>query len=212
MPSALSAEAAGWGPAGPDAASIRRIAMALGVGRNEWATGFVRAEDRDEVLLATWERGAAPASAETMTVAAEVLAMTRAALRAHPANASAFVKRERTDLGQRLHDDLLQTVTGAVLELEALRQSPGVPEQSLQAIDAAREALHRSVADIRRTVAALSDGRPPADPVDGMGDSLPGYIESMVEQWGLSTRVVVEGCSRSAHRCPVAGRDPGKRS
>lgn len=202
MPSALSAEAAGWGPAGPDAASIRRIAMALGVGRNEWATGFVRAEDRDEVLLATWERGATPASAETMTVAAEVLAMTRAALRAHPANASAFVQRERTDLGQRLHDDLLQTVTGAVLELEALRQSPGVPEQSLQAIDAAREALHRSVADIRRTVAALSDGRPPADPVDGMGNSLPGYIESMVEQWGLSTRVVVEG---DLQRVPPTG-------
>jgi signal transduction histidine kinase len=193
LPSALAAEAAGWGPAGPDAASVRRIAMALGVGRNDWATGFVRAEDRDELLLATWDRGATPATEETMTVAAEVVAMTRAALRAHPANTTAYVKRERTELGQRLHDDVLQTITGAVLELEALRQSPGVPGDGLEAIDNAREALRRSVADIRRTVAALSEGRTPADPAAGMSDSLPGYIESVVEQWGLSTRVVIEG-------------------
>jgi signal transduction histidine kinase len=193
LPPALSAEAAGWGPTGPDHASTRRIAMALGVGRGEWATGFVRAEDRDEVLLATWERDATPATHETMTVAAEVVAMTRAALRAHPSNTAAHVQRERAELGQQLHDDVLQTMTGAVLELEALLQSPDVPEAGRQAIDAARQSLHGSVADLRRTVAALSAGRSVADPAEGLADGLPGYIESVVEQWGLSTRVVVEG-------------------
>lgn len=193
LPPALSMEATTWGSAGPDLASIRRIAMALGVGSNEWATGFVRAEDRDELLLATWERGDGPATPDTMAVAAEVVAMTRAALRAHPANTSSFMRRERAQLAERLHDDVLQTVTGAVLELEALAKAKGLPALGLKAIDASREALHRSVGDLRNAIGALSEGRPLVDPTEGSGVSLPGYIESVVEQWGLSTRVVVEG-------------------
>jgi len=193
LPPNLSTEAATWGSGGPELASIRRIAMALGVGSDEWATGFVRAEDRDELLLATWGRGGGQATPETMAAAAEVVAMTRAALRAHPANTSSFVRRERAQLAERLHDDILQTVTGAVLELEALAHAEGLPAPGLLAIETAREALRRSVGDLRNAIGALSEGRPLVDPTEGSGDSLPGYIESVVEQWGLSTRVVVEG-------------------
>jgi len=126
-----------------------------------------------------------------MLVAAEVVAMTRAALRTHPANTSAYLQRERTRLGERLHDDLLQSVTSAVLELETLAHTDGIPSDGLEAIETTREALRRSVAEIREVVAALAEGRPPADPT--APESLPNYIESVIEQWGLSTRVVVEG-------------------
>lgn len=191
LPANLASEASTWDHGGPDAASMRRIAMALGIGSNDWATGFIRDEDRDELLVASWDRGAEIASADTMLVAAEVVAMTRAALRTHPANTSAYLQRERTRLGERLHDDLLQSVTSAVLELETLAHTDGIPSDGLEAIETTREALRRSVAEIREVVAALAEGRPPADPT--APESLPNYIESVIEQWGLSTRVVVEG-------------------
>jgi signal transduction histidine kinase len=128
-----------------------------------------------------------------MLVAAEVVAMTRAALRTHPASSSAFLQRERARLGERLHDDLLQAVTSAVIELEALAHADGIPAEGLEAIETTREALRRSVADIRTVVAALSEGRSPADPAESAPESLPNYIENVIEQWGLSTRVMVEG-------------------
>jgi signal transduction histidine kinase len=193
LPANLAAEASTWGSTGPDAAAMRRIAMALGIGSNDWATGFVREDDRDELLVATWERGAEIATEDTMLVAAEVAAMTRAALRTHPASASAFLQRERTRLGEQLHDDLLQSITSAVIELEALAQAEGIPAGGMQAIATTREALRRSVADIREVVAALSEGRSPTEPAQTTPESLPSYIENVIEQWGLSTRVVVEG-------------------
>jgi len=193
LPANVSSEASTWGPAGPDAAAMRRIAMALGIGSTDWATGFVREDDRDELLIATWDRGAETATADTMLVAAEVVAMTRAALRTHPSSASAYLQRERTRLGERLHDDLLQSVTSAVIELEALAQSTGIPAGSERAIATTREALRRSVADIREVVAALSEGRMLADSAETTPESLPTYIENVIEQWGLSTRVMVEG-------------------
>src|SRR5262249_49301844 len=128
----------------------------------------------------------------TMLVAAEVVAMTRAALRTHPASTSAYLQRERTRLGEQLHDDLLQSVTSAVIELEALTQTDGIPAGGKQAVATTREALGRSVADIREVVAALSEGRSPTESAQ-TAESLPTYIENVIEQWGLSTRVVVEG-------------------
>jgi signal transduction histidine kinase len=128
-----------------------------------------------------------------MLVAAEVVAMTRAALRTHPSSTSAYLQRERTRLGERLHDDLLQSVTSAVIELEALTQTDGIPSVGKEAIAVTREALRRSVADIREVVAELSEGRSPADSAEQAPESLPSYIENVIEQWGLSTRVVVEG-------------------
>jgi signal transduction histidine kinase len=193
LPANLSSEASTWGPAGPDAASMRHIAMALGIGSTDWATGFVRDDDRDELLIATWERGAEVASADTMLVAAEVVAMTRAALRTHPASTSAYLQRERTLLGERLHDDMLQSVTSAIIELEALAHMDGIPAGGKQAIATTREALRRSVADIREVVAALSEGRSPTDSAETTPESLPTYIENVIQQWGLSTRVIVEG-------------------
>ena len=193
LPANLAAESSTWDTAGPDAASMRRIAMALGIGSTDWATGFVRDEDRDELLIATWDRGAEIATEDTMLVAAEVVAMTRAALRTHPASASAFLQRERTRLGEQLHDDLLQSVTSAVIELEALAQAEGIPASGKQAIATTREALRRSVADIREIVAALAEGRAPTESAQTTPESLPSYIENVIEQWGLSTRVMVEG-------------------
>ena len=193
LPANLASEASTWGHTGPDAAAMRRITMALGVGSNDWATGFVREEDRDELLVATWDQGAEVASPDTMLVASEVVAMTRAALRTHPANTSAYLQRERERLGERLHDDLLQAVTSAVIELEALAQTDEIPAEGKQAIETTRDALRRSVSEIREVVAALSEGRPPADPAAGASESLPNYIENVIEQWGLSTRVMVEG-------------------
>ena len=196
LPGNAVADAATWGPGGPDQAAVRRMAMALGVGSKVWATGFVRLQDRDEVLLATWsERDVPRASAEVMDLAAEAVAMGRTSMRSHPSNVSAFLRRERTELAERLHDDLLQTVTGAILELETIGHGAlGHAELDLESIDSVKVALRRSVAEMRGVIAALSQGRPLEDSSAGeVPGGLRGYVQSVVEQWGLSTRVVVEG-------------------
>ena len=49
--------------------------------------------------------------------------------------------------------------TGAVLELEALTQAEGLPAPGLLAIETAREALRRSVGDLRNAI-GFSSGFP----------------------------------------------------
>jgi len=193
LPADVVSEAASWGPDGPGAAAIRRIALAVGAGAVTWSAGFVRSSDRDELLLATWGADAAPADTQLMTAATEIVALSRSAIRSHPASISQFLRRERVEMAERLHDDILQAATGAILELEALQQRLAEFPEQAKAVASVTQVLRNSVEGTRATIAGLAAGRPLADPAEAVGTGLPGYVASVVEQWGLSTRVVVEG-------------------
>ena len=194
LPANLAAEASAWGPEGPGPAAVRRIAMALGVGAKSLAAGFVRSDDRDELLLAAWDaEDSMPTDGQLLTLAAQVVAMARAAIRTHPASIAEFLRRERAELAERLHDDLLQSVTGAILELEALQQRMGGSPEQTKSVASVTQVLRNSVEGARATIAGLAAGRPLKDPAEGVGASLPGYVAAVVDKWGLSTRVVVEG-------------------
>jgi len=189
----IASEAASWGPDGPAAPAIRRIALALGAGTATWSAGFVRSADRDELLLATWTADASPADTQLMTAAMEIVALSRNAIRSHPSSISQFLRRERVEMAERLHDDILQAATGAILELEALQQRLAEFPEQAKAVASVTQVLRNSVEGTRATIAGLAAGRPLTDPAEAVGRGLPGYVASVVEQWGLSTRVVVEG-------------------
>jgi len=193
LPADIASEAATWDSDGPGAAAVRRIALALGAGASTWSAGFVRSADRDELLLATWDAESVPADAMVMTAATEIVALSRTAIRSHPASISAFLRRERIEMAERLHDDILQASTGAILELEALHQRLAEFPEQAKAVASVTQVLRNSVEGTRATIAGLAAGRPLTDPAENVGTGLPGYVASVVEQWGLATRVVVEG-------------------
>ena len=193
LPADIASEAATWDSDGPGPAAVRRIALALGAGASTWSAGFVRSADRDELLLATWDAESVPADAMVMTAATEIVALSRTAIRSHPASISAFLRRERIEMAERLHDDILQASTGAILELEALHQRLAEFPEQAKAVASVTQVLRNSVEGTRATIAGLAAGRPLTDPAENVGTGLPGYVASVVEQWGLATRVVVEG-------------------
>lgn len=193
LPAEIASEASTWGPEGPGPAAVRRIALALGAGTATWSAGFVRSTDRDELLIATWGSDGVPADTHVMTAATEIVALSRSAIRSHPASISAFLRRERVEMAERLHDDILQAATGAILELEALHQRLAEFPEQARAVASVTQVLRNSVEGTRATIAGLAAGRPLTDPAANVGTGLPGYVASVVEQWGLSTRVVVEG-------------------
>jgi signal transduction histidine kinase len=193
LPQDIASEAATWDASGPGATAVRRIAMSIGAGPATWSAGFVRSSDRDELLIAMWDDDVAAADEQLMTAAAEIVALSRSAIRSHPASISEFLRRERVEMAERLHDDILQAATGAILELEALQQRLAEFPEQAKAVASVTQVLRNSVEGTRATIASLAAGRPLADPAANVGSGLPAYVAGVVEQWGLSTRVVVEG-------------------
>src|SRR5207247_8763448 len=88
---------------------------------------------RQEGLVAEWDGGAGLDTA-SMNAVAEAVTTSRIAL-AGIRTATGKLSRERQALAVYLHDDLIQTLTGAVLELDSLRgRMEGDPDDALAAL------------------------------------------------------------------------------
>ena len=105
----------------------------------------------------------------------------------------ARVLEERARWAMRIHDGLTQTVTSAVLELQALRarilSDPAGATASLAAVEAA---IRADLREIRQLLFDLyEDQRPPEPP-------LAIFVEELVARWGLPARVSIEGDADAA--------------
>jgi signal transduction histidine kinase len=105
----------------------------------------------------------------------------------------ARVLEERARWAMRIHDGLTQTVTSAVLELQALRvrilADPAGATASLAAVEAA---IRADLREIRQLLFELyEDQRPPEPP-------LATFVEELVARWGLPARVSIEGPADAA--------------
>ncbi|HEY7401763.1 MAG TPA: ATP-binding protein [Actinomycetota bacterium] len=109
-----------------------------------------------------------------------------------PADLAAAVESlmlvERTKWAMRIHDGLTQSVTSAVLELQALRhQIADDPLQAIAAIAEIESQIRRDLSDIRSILFELDEVIPdPAQP-------LAQFVDDVVQRWKLPARVVVEG-------------------
>jgi signal transduction histidine kinase len=173
-----------------DPATLRRLALELSISSRAVAGAFGREDGDTEILVAGWAEGPA-LSLASMTVAAGALSTARAALETRARTVSALVDKERTRIAFALHDGLTQTVTGAVLELEALRKAiERDPAEAIQTIDHAKTEIRRALAELRGILFDLSHAEPqelpPAEP-------LTRYVEDVVRRWRLPARVAVQG-------------------
>jgi signal transduction histidine kinase len=159
----------------------RQLAVSLGIASRAVAAAYGRDADAVEILIGGWADGPA-LSPISMTFAARAVSTVRAGLAARRDAVKPLDKWQRIRVAGALHDDLTQVVTGAVLELQALRkaieQDPG----------AAVDTLKSSEAEIRRALSALRDmirhlesgvtGAWQAEP-----DDLGRVLEDVAERW-----------------------------
>lgn len=178
------------GPGGfpPEAGSA--LAGALGMSSPAVAAGVGRDRPSLEALVAGWREGPALSQA-SMAVAAGVVCTARAALVAREGAVSALVDRERARMAYAIHDDLVQTVTGAVLELEGLRHRiDRDPAQALATLDRSKREVRRALAELRAMLFDLTATTQEPAPDAA---TLTRYLEDLVRRWRLPAQVSVRG-------------------
>jgi signal transduction histidine kinase len=100
----------------------------------------------------------------------------------------ALVLEERARWAMRIHDGLTQTVTGAVLELQALRTRILVdPPGAVASLSAVEAAIRADLREVRQLLFDLyEDQRPPEPP-------LATFVDELLARWGLPARVHIHG-------------------
>lgn len=102
------------------------------------------------------------------------------------------MERERTEMAYALHDGLLQTVTGAILELEGLqariREDPG---EALRTLDLSKTEIRRALQELRGILFRVSAG--PVARRTSNGEAFEASIRDAMARWRLPARLSVEG-------------------
>ncbi len=175
---------------GLDEGDIRDLAVVLGASSRAIAGALGREGDDQEVLLAGWAEGPALSSV-SMAVAARAFCTARAAVDARRQAVSSLLDRERARMAYALHDGLTQTVTGAVLQLDALaKRIEADPAGALTILETAKTEIRRSLAELRGMLFDLS---PSLENEQRREEPLTRYVEDVVKRWRLPARVAVEG-------------------
>lgn len=109
-----------------------------------------------------------------------------------PASALAAVEsmmlQERTRWAMTIHDGLTQSVTSAILELQALRHRiEADPVGAIGSLAEVEEAIRHDLSEIREMLFQLDEGRLPEDA------SFASFVHELVERWKLPARITIEG-------------------
>jgi signal transduction histidine kinase len=169
---------------------LRQLAVSLGASSRALAGGYGLDDTDVEIALAGWATGPA-LSPVSMTVVARTLSTIRSALRTRRSAVTELVGRERDRMAFALHDGLTQTVTGAVLELEALaRRIERDPREAVETLDGSKREIRRALAELRAMLMDLSE--------DGQqsprsAELLWREVDDVVRRWRLPARIKVEG-------------------
>jgi signal transduction histidine kinase len=175
------------GPGLPQAV-VRKLAAWVGATSRSLVGAVGREGEETDVLLAGWGDGPSLSPA-SMTVAARSLSMAAAALQQRRQAVASLVNQERSRLAYALHDGVTQSVTGAVLELEALAQRiERDPAEALAVLETCKLEMRQALAELREMLFDLSR--------DGEGEQNGPLTESITDvarRWRLPARVAVEG-------------------
>jgi signal transduction histidine kinase len=169
--------------------AVRTLALSLGVSSKALVGAFGRPTGDIEILLAGWTEDL-PLTPLSMSFVAHALSTARVALEGRRQAVSTLVDRERTRMAYALHDGLTQTVTSAVLELEALRKAiERDPVEAMVIIDSTKTEIRRALAELRGILFDLHS-TPDEEPKP---EALTSEVEDVVKRWRLPARVSVEG-------------------
>jgi signal transduction histidine kinase len=175
---------------GLDEEALRQLAVSLGASSRALAGGYGADVAGLELVVAGWATGPA-LSPISMTVVARALSTARAALRTRRSAVNTLVGKERDRIAYALHDGLTQTVTGAVLELEALaRRIERDPREAIDALEGSKREIRRALAELRAMLMDLSgDGQQ----TPRSAEVLRQEVDDVVRRWRLPARIQVDG-------------------
>lgn len=190
----LSPEARNWlglvGDSDLDDDRLRSLAILVGASSRALAAASGRDGAEHELLVAGWAEGPA-LTPVSMDVVAHAVSTARAAMQTRHRAVTSVVDRERARMAYALHDDLIQTVTGAVLELEAIRKRiERDPQEAISALDRSTSEVRRALTELRGTLFELSQAE---DEPEAPTAPLARYVEDVVKRWRLPARVAVKG-------------------
>jgi signal transduction histidine kinase len=190
----LSPEARNWlglvGDSDFDDDRLRSLAILVGASSRALAAASGRDGAEHELLVAGWAEGPA-LTPVSMDVVAHAVSTARAAMQTRHRAVTSVVDRERARMAYALHDDLIQTVTGAVLELEALRKRfERDPQEAISALNRSTSEVRRALVELRGTLFELSQAE---DEPEAPTAPLARYVEDVVQRWRLPARVAVKG-------------------
>lgn len=95
---------------------------------------------------------------------------------------------ERTRWAMTIHDGLTQSVTSAILELQALRHRiEAAPADAVEMLEEIEDSIRHDLSDIREVLFQLDEGRLHDDPSFGT------FVRELVDRWKLPARVTIEG-------------------
>ncbi len=104
------------------------------------------------------------------------------------ATVDSLMLAERTRWAMRIHENLTQSVTSAVLELQTLRNRIATdPQGAISSLAGVEAAIRKDLGEIRAVLLELDEGERPQEP------PLVRFVGDVVERWKLSARVDVEG-------------------
>jgi signal transduction histidine kinase len=104
------------------------------------------------------------------------------------ATVESLMLEERTRWAMAIHDGLTQSVTSAILEVQALRHRIETdPGSAIEVLREVEDAIRHDLSDIREVIFQIDDGRLRNDP------SFATFVHELVERWHLPARVTIEG-------------------
>ncbi len=173
-----------------DDETVRQIAIALGASSRALTAAHGR-DDAIEVIVAGWTAGPALSPIST-NVLARATSMALAALEARERVVHSLVGHERAKIAYALHDGLTQTVTGAILELEALaKRVQRDPAEALETLETSKTEIRRSLAEIRSWLTALTEEGD--DEELRSAAKLRQDVDDVVRRWRLPARIDIDG-------------------
>ena len=99
---------------------------------------------------------------------------------------------ERARWAMQIHDSLTQSVTSAVLELQAFRSRMAAdPDQALDGLREVQEAIRDDLERIREVLFRLTEGSLPAEEL--AESEMVTTVRALAQRWGIEARVYVEG-------------------
>lgn len=173
-----------------DDGTARQLGVVLGAKSHVLSAACCREARPMEVVLVGWKSGAR-LSRESLTLVAQVIGAARTAIESRRQAVDTMMLRERTRWASEIHDGLTQTVTTAVLELEAFRQRiEADPQEAVAVLDSTKAEIRKALSEFRGLLFDLTqEGGPPP-----RGDEpLTRYVHDVVRRWRLPARISLEG-------------------
>ncbi|MFL5797207.1 MAG: sensor histidine kinase [Actinomycetota bacterium] len=188
-----------YGPV--DEATSRQLGLVLGALSPHLAAAFSREIPPQEALVAGWRRGPGLSQA-AMRAVAQLAAGARSVIESRQSAVDTMMTRERTRWADEIHDGLTQSVTTAVLELEAMeRLIREDPHAAIEALTASKSEIRKALSKLR---AILFDLQRDSAEDSRSEEPLTKYVSDVIKRWRLPARVTVTGDLREVPK-PLLG-------